>query len=174
MSRPLDEEEPSLLLILLDSSSAFWTKREANRRRQNEACLKCLSLLFQLPAIHVVLCLLCMYPQHTYQVDYWQAAWMLRPPLLEISAPIYSPISWCTCNYDRREMQALNLPQFSELCSLAKSLTEMANSHCICKHARSVSCVSASRGVPARYSRLCDAELQCPAYIWVVSKAASQ
>lgn len=36
MSRPMDEEEPSLLLILLDCSCAFWTKREALRQRQNE------------------------------------------------------------------------------------------------------------------------------------------
>ncbi|CBJ26605.1 conserved unknown protein [Ectocarpus siliculosus] len=36
MSRPMDEEEPSLLLIILDASSAFWTKREAVRRRQKE------------------------------------------------------------------------------------------------------------------------------------------
>eukprot|EP00903_Cladosiphon_okamuranus_P017624 g16234.t1 len=32
----MDEEEPSLLLILLDCSCAFWTKREALRQRQNE------------------------------------------------------------------------------------------------------------------------------------------
>ena len=34
MSRPMDEEEPSLLLVVLDASCTFWTKREANRRRQ--------------------------------------------------------------------------------------------------------------------------------------------
>ena len=35
MSRPMDEEEPSLLLVVLDASSDFWTKREATRRRQD-------------------------------------------------------------------------------------------------------------------------------------------
>lgn len=39
MSRPVDEEEPSLLLILLDASCAFWTKREAARRRQDQVKL---------------------------------------------------------------------------------------------------------------------------------------
>lgn len=36
MSRPVEDEDPSLLLVLLDASAAFWTKREAVRRRQDQ------------------------------------------------------------------------------------------------------------------------------------------
>lgn len=36
MSQPVDDEDSSLLLIVLDASSGFWTKREAIRRRQEQ------------------------------------------------------------------------------------------------------------------------------------------
>lgn len=36
MSRAVDDEDPSLLMIVLDASTNFWTKREAIRRRQDE------------------------------------------------------------------------------------------------------------------------------------------